>query len=104
MPKQFDVCKNPNPDTKAYAPWLLVLQSDMIETRSSCVVAPLVKVGNFQPVQKLHPVVTIENNDYIISTAELAGISRQDIGPVVCSLQNQRDDIIAALDLLFLGF
>ncbi len=42
--------------------------------------------------------------DYIISTAELAGISQQAIGLVVCSLQGQGDDIIAALDLLFLGF
>ncbi len=104
MPKQFDVCKNPNKDTESYAPFLLILQSDMIETHSTCVVAPLVRVGSFQPAQKLHPVVTIENDDYVISTAELAGISRQAIGPVVFSLQDQRDDIIAALDLLFLGF
>ncbi len=104
MPQQFDVCLNPNTATKAYAPYLLILQSDVIETRSTCVVAPLVKMDTFNPAEKLNPVATVEGERFIISIAELAGVDRRAIGDVICNLAQQRDEVVKALDLLFLGF
>ncbi|HEY4696994.1 MAG TPA: CcdB family protein [Gallionella sp.] len=38
-----------------------------------------------------------------MSTAELAGVSNRSLGDKVGSLKNKRDEIIAALDLLFTG-
>jgi toxin CcdB len=38
-----------------------------------------------------------------MSTAELAGVSNRALGEKVASLKNKRDEIIAALDLLFTG-
>lgn len=38
-----------------------------------------------------------------MSTAELAGVSIRALGDKVTSLKNKRDEIIAALDLLFTG-
>ncbi len=104
MPQQFDVCVNPNKATQDYAPYLLILQSDMIETRSTCIVAPLVRMETFIPAEKLNPVLTVQGEELIVSTAELAGIDRRAIGDVISHAGHQRDDIIKALDLLFLGF
>jgi toxin CcdB len=39
-----------------------------------------------------------------MSTAELAGVSRQILGDKVGSLKAERNAIIAALDFLFTGF
>lgn len=103
MHRQFDICRNPNKQSRKYAPYLIVLQSDMIETRSTCVVAPLVKRDMFQGAEKLNPVVHVEEKSYLISTAELAGVPRKAIGTVVCNVEEQRDSIVNALDLLFLG-
>ena len=37
----------------------------------------------------------------VMSTAELAGISNRSLDDKVAALKNKRDEIIAALDLLF---
>jgi toxin CcdB len=39
----------------------------------------------------------------VMSTAELAGVPNRALGEKVTSLKNKRDEIIAALDLLFTG-
>ena len=39
-----------------------------------------------------------------MSTAELAGVTVHILGEKVCSLKEQRNEIIAALDFLFTGF
>jgi toxin CcdB len=38
-----------------------------------------------------------------MSTAELAGVSIRALGDKVASLKSKRDEIIAALDLMFTG-
>ncbi|WP_303908888.1 CcdB family protein [Thiohalomonas denitrificans] len=69
------------------------------------VVAPLVRLGAFgRPISVLNPVFTIESNEVVLSTAELAGVSTAVLGPYVTSLSEKRDEVIAALDLLFTGF
>ena len=103
MHRQFDICVNPNKQSRKTVTYLIVLQSDMIETRSTCVVAPLVRPDMFQGAEKLNPVIHVEDQPFLISTAELAGIPRKAIGAVVCNVEEQRDSIVNALDLLFLG-
>ena len=39
-----------------------------------------------------------------MSTAELAGVNLHVLGEKVCSLKEQRNEIIAALDFLITGF
>ena len=101
--RQFDVCKNPNPESSGHAPYLVVLQSNVLEPIPTCVVAPLLKLDAFKPITKLNPVFEIESEDFILSTAELAGVRRDVVGEVVCNIEEYRDEIIASLDVLFLG-
>ncbi|MBK5951998.1 CcdB family protein [Rhodobium orientis] len=101
--RQFDVCRNPNPAMRARVPYLVILQSDLLDPLATVVVAPLLAEGAFRPVTKLHPVFEVEGERFILSTGELAGVPRRAVGERISSLAGERDAIIAALDLLFTG-
>jgi toxin CcdB len=101
---QFDVHRNPDPRTRAEIPYLLDVQSDLLGSLATCVVVPLVSATEMdKPAKRLNPQFNVEGKTVIMSTAELAGIPRRALGEKVGALQEQRAEIIAALDLLFTG-
>jgi len=51
----------------------------------------------------LNPVFEVEGEPLVLSTAELAGVSKALLGETVASLAGQRTEIISAIDLLFTG-
>ena len=101
---QFDVYLNPNPDTRKIIPYLLDVQADLLDTLATRVVAPLVVAEKMeQAAQQLNPQFKVKGVAVVMSTAELAGITNRSLGEKVASLKTKRDEIIAALDLLFTG-
>ncbi|MDX1384915.1 MAG: CcdB family protein [Thermoanaerobaculia bacterium] len=100
---QFDVVANPRPETRREVPFLVVLQSDLLEPLATCVVAPLREPDTAPPVRTLMPVFRIDGRGLVMSTPELAGVLRSELGQTVGSLADRRGDIVAALDLLFTG-
>lgn len=102
---QFCVYRNPNPASKAAMPFLLNVQSDLIEDLASRVVVPLCRVSTMQgkPIKTLMPLFEIEGEQYAMLTPQLAGIAKRQMGTKVCSLSSMRSEIIAALDLLVTG-
>lgn len=101
---QFDVYENPDRGTRESVPYLVELQSDLLGPMVTRVVAPLFTSESAgPPVRHLMPIFEVEDLEVVMSTAELAGISRSQLGPRVGSLARERDQIIAALDMLFTG-
>ena len=101
---QFDVYLNPNPDTRKAIPYLLDVQADLLDTLATRVVAPLVRAEAMgAAARQLNPQFKIKGAAVVMSTAELAGVANRSLGDKVASLKNKRDEIIAALDLLFTG-
>ncbi len=101
---QFDVYLNPNPDTRKSIPYLLDVQADLLDTLATRVVAPLILAEEMGLAAKyLNPQFKIKGVAVVMSTAELAGIPNRLLGDKVASLKSKRDEIIAALDLLFTG-
>ena len=101
---QFDVYLNPNPDTRKSIPYLLDVQTDLLDTLATRVVVPLVLAEEMGLAAKnLNPQFKIKGVAVVMSSAELAGIPNRSLGDKVASLKNKRDEIIAALDLLFTG-
>ena len=101
---QFDVHENPSQETNGSVPFLLDLQSDLLEPMATRVVAPLYReelIG--PPTTKLMPRFEIGGRSLVLSTPEMAGVSRSRLGPRVGSLAEHRSEIIAALDMLFTG-
>jgi toxin CcdB len=101
---QFDVYHNPNSETHREIPYLLNVQSDLLDPLATCMVVPLVLIAEMgKPAKRLNPQCEVEDKTVVMSTAELAGIPRSTLGEKVGSLSEQRAEIIAALDLLFTG-
>lgn len=72
---QFDVHRNTNPDSRECAPFLLDVQSDLLDPLATRVVVPLIKAEEIsKPAKRLNPRLTVENIAIVMSTAELAGI------------------------------
>lgn len=101
---QFDVHRNPHPRTRTRAPYLLVLQNDVLRDLRTTVAAPLIAEAHCgRPARTLNPVFEIEGQRVVLSTAEVAGISHRQLGEHLQSLAPMRDEILAAVDLLFTG-
>jgi toxin CcdB len=101
---QFDVYLNPNAATRKAIPYLLDVQADLLDTLATRVVAPLVLAEEMGLAAKyLNPQFKVKGTAVVMSTAELAGVSNRSLGDKVVSLKNKRDEIIAALDLIFTG-
>ena len=102
---QFDVFRNLNPQSYQEIPYLLDVQVDLLEDLSTRVVVPLYLSSTIpKPAKYLNPVFSIESNSVVMSTAELAGISKGILGENVTNLIDSRDVIIGALNFLVTGF
>jgi toxin CcdB len=103
MIQQFDVFKNPDTAEAKWRPFLLVLQSDLVSGLTATVVAPLVRRKDLIGAQRLNPLVTIAGEEFWLATHELFALDRRKLRSKVGSLAACRDDIIAAVDMLFTG-
>jgi toxin CcdB len=103
---QFSVYRNKNAHTKATFPFLVDVQSDLLEDLQTRVVIPLSKTTALtkKPVSQLTPILQFEGEAYVLLTPQLAGVARRDLGPATGSLAERRDIILAALDFLLTGF
>ena len=100
---QFDVHRTLG-SARKLAPFLVVLQTDLLELARLRVVAPLRPVRGFGPLLKtLHVPVLLTGRNYVLSTEELASVPAQILGERVGNISDRRHAIVAALDFLFTG-
>lgn len=101
---QYDVYENPNPASRKSIPYLLDVQTDLLDNLATRVVVPLVAPATMPtPGRHLNPAVSIGETMFLMSTAEIAGVSAKNLGKKVCSIKEYRNDIVAALDFLITG-
>jgi toxin CcdB len=99
---QFDVYSNPRA-SRARIPYLLDIQSDLVDLATR-VVVPLVKLSVFGPViTRLNPIMTINTDEFVLSTGDLASVPKSDLRAPIVNMGNERDQIMAAIDLLITG-
>jgi len=102
---QFAAHRNPNPATRSAIPFLLNVQSDLLEDLVTRVVVPLYEPAAIEGgiIERLTPCVEINGAPYIAVTPELAGVPLKLLGAPVADLANHRQDVVAALDFLITG-
>ena len=102
---QYDVFRNPNPSTRNRIPFLLDVQSGLLESLVTRVVVPLAipEVLAGKPAERLNPKLLVEGRTLVMLTPELAGVPRSALGPRVANLSSARTEIVGALDILFTG-
>ena len=102
---QFDVYRNLNPASRARIPFLLDVQSDLLDRLATRVVVPLCKpeVLKEKLADRLNPSFEIEGKKVAMLTPELAGVPIKILGDPVDNLAAHRNAIVAALDLVVSG-
>lgn len=101
---QYDVVENPVPRARRAFPFVAILQSDLADTGSDRIVAPLVPSARIPGVAgRLMPIVKVEGIDHALIVPRLTAVSAAELRAVKDSVSAYRNEIVAALDLLFLG-
>jgi toxin CcdB len=97
---QFDVYRC-NKDGVEY---LIDLQDEMLDGLSTRVVAPLVALSSVEARLKIvNPLITVDTRSCVMLTHLLAAIPLSSLGEPIATAGMQREEIVAALDLLFTG-
>lgn len=103
---RFDVYRNTGP-LAAETPYLLDMQSDLLDGLSTRVVIPL-RMQSKAPAPKLpdnlFPAFDIQGMQCVLETPKLAAVPLRILKNPVASLRENQNAITAALDFLFHGF
>lgn len=98
---QFDVYKNLGGG--AY-PLVVDIQSDLMSKLATRIVVPLARRDRYPlPLARATPAATIDGVDYVLVVPLLAAVAGSTLGKPVGSLTPLRNEVIAALDLIFTG-
>ena len=102
---QFTAYANSNPVTQQHYPYLLDIQSDLLSELKTTVVIPLspAKLVGTISLSRLNPALTLNGEQLIAMTQDLAGIDRRQLGAAAGDLSAYRSEIIAALDFVISG-
>jgi toxin CcdB len=103
---QFDVYPNPDKGSQVRIPYVVTLQSDLLDTLEYYVVAPLraKQDATVIPLLRLNPRVTVEGETFFARMQDLATVPRAMLKRPIANLASQRDELLAALDFLFTGY
>ena|SRR5690554_5174619 len=98
---QFDYYANPQ--SRDWAPYVVDLQHEMLSSLGTRILAPLVisKPSGQPTMQRLNPVISIEGQEYFLSTTEMASVPLKALAECRGNLSAHRDELLAAVDLLF---
>lgn len=102
---QFIVYENTDRTKRKTYPYLLDIQSSLLNELRTTVVIPLCpkSITGSAVISKLCPEVDIGNKHYVALTQQIAGIDRKVLGKEICDLSHCRSEVIAALDFIVSG-
>lgn len=98
---QFDIHANLNPQTKKFAPYIVVLQNDYFDQLKTRLVAPLISPWAQALAPKgLNPEIAVRGESLWLSVHEMAAVPTVKLGRVVASVADRRAEILGAIDFL----
>jgi toxin CcdB len=101
---QFDVFDNPIPRARRAFPFVAILQSEIADTGQDRIVAPLVARRRIPGVTgRLTPVVKVDGAEHVLLVPRMTAVAALDLRTVRDQLVAHRNEIVAAIDYLFLG-
>ena len=103
--RRFDVFRNPNASSNRHVPYLLVVQSQLLEQLPTRVVIPLTKAAALKskPATLLNPEFEIESTRVLMLTQQIGAIAVPHLKKFVTNIETERETIVRALDFLFSG-
>ena len=103
---RFDVYATPGRHADS-TPYLLDVQSDLLDGLDSRVVIPLRRRERFPAVplaDRLTPTLSIAGAEFILETPKMGAVPRRALGAPLLSLAAEQERVTAAMDFLFRGF
>ena len=103
---RFDVYPNPGAHAST-TPYLLDVQSNLLDGLDSRMVIPLRSLEHFAKVKlptRLTPVLKINGKDYFVETPKMGAVPNRILKNSTASLSDQQKQITGALDFLFQGY
>jgi toxin CcdB len=102
--EQFEVFTNPIVRARKAYPYVAILQANAAETGRDRIVAPLAPRTQLAGTAgRLTPHVTVLGVEHVLLVPSMSPIATMDLKERCDELRPYRNDIIAALDFLFLG-
>ncbi|WP_235674090.1 MULTISPECIES: CcdB family protein [unclassified Paracoccus (in: a-proteobacteria)] len=97
---RFDVYARP-----AGAGYVLDVQADILNGLNTRIVVPLLPLSEApMPAKRLNPVFEIEAEPHVMVTQFMAAVPRTLLRSPVANLAEQDSEIMAALDMVLVGF
>jgi toxin CcdB len=103
MIRQFDVFSNPSRRGSEERPFVVVVQSSLLDEVATRVCVPLIVERFLEPTNRLNPLFDIKQRKFYLHPVEIVTIPLRLLRTPVANLEEYRDRIIAALDLVFTG-
>jgi len=102
---QFSLYSNQNPSSKRVYPYLLDIQSSLVQTLDTRLVIPLVPKDQYgsELIANLNPVLRVDNREYVVLTQQMAAVSRTVLGACVGEYTAYRQEILSTIDFLITG-
>lgn len=103
---QFDVYLNPQPESRPFVPYIMDVQSPLIDQLPTRLVMPLSRVGADQarlPVN-LCPAVEVDGEVLTLMAHLAAPVSARLLRKPVTSLAHRANEVTGALDAVISGF
>lgn len=102
---QWDVFDNPSPRMREVMPFVVVLQSDLLGSLGTRLVAPLTRQLRTQPgvTSTLSPTLVVRDEPLMLVIQECAPIDARALRQPVASLRAHSHLIVAALDVVVSG-
>jgi toxin CcdB len=103
---RFDVYENPGKHAVT-TPYLLDVQSDLLDGLDSRMVVPLRKLEQFPDIKlptRLTPVLTVNGQDFLLETPKMGAVPKRVLKSPVTSVDDLRVQIMEAIDFLFQGY
>jgi toxin CcdB len=106
MMARFDVYANPG-GSATTTPYLMDVQSDLLDSLDSREVIPLRDLAAFPQValsERLTPVLSVDGWALMLETPKMAAVPRRALGAPLLSLAAEQERVTAAMDFVFRGF
>ncbi len=101
---QYDVFENPITRARRAFPFVAILQSDFADTGAERIVAPLVPRTRIPGVAgRLMPIVNVLGTEHVLIVPRMSAVPAADLRNARDRLLPNQNEIVEALDLLFLG-
>ncbi|OAI06355.1 plasmid maintenance protein CcdB [Methylomonas methanica] len=100
---QFTLYRNNNKQTRANYPYLLDVQAELLQSLKTRLVVPAINCATGPAIDKLNPLFTLGDEQYLLLIQQMAGIPVANLGETAADLSYLRTEIVAAIDILITG-